>query len=93
MTDAPATKEVKLPTVGTVEVSAAPGLKNWRMVIWGLALAIVPAAFTYLGGVDWTQYFDPTYAAIAAGVITLVLRFFSNGPIGSNVSVSMVKPK
>ncbi len=57
-------------------------MKGWRTLAWGLGMALVPAGLQYLGGVDWTQYVSPTVASVVAGSITVLLRAFTNTPLG-----------
>lgn len=49
-------------------------MKGWRMLAWGLAMAVMPAGLSYLAGVDWTQYVNPTWAMAISGVVTIALR-------------------
>jgi hypothetical protein len=49
--------------------------------VWGLALAISPAAFDYVSGTDWTQLVSPTWAPVVAGAITIALRYVTTTPI------------
>ena len=57
-------------------------MKGFRTVLYGLAVATVPSALVYLGGVDWTQFgISPSVAAvIGAGIIAL--RSLTNTSIG-----------
>jgi hypothetical protein len=81
------TKDVYLPTVGTVEVTASPGWTNWRTLMWGMAVAVVPAMWNWFNTVPWDQYLSPTWAMIFVGAVTMAFRFVSNGPAMSNVTV------
>lgn len=81
-------KDVYLPTVGPVEVEAAPGWTNWRTLAWGLAVAVVPAAWNWFNTIPWDQYLSPTWAMIFVGAVTMAFRFISNGPAMSNVTVT-----
>jgi hypothetical protein len=57
-------------------------MKGWKTVIFGLATAIVPAALTYVGGIDWTTLgVSPGVAAIIGGVI-IALRAATTSSIG-----------
>ena len=56
-------------------------LKGWKTFVWGLALAISPAAFDYVSGTDWTQLVSPTWAPVVAGAITIALRYVTTTPI------------
>lgn len=56
-------------------------LKGWKNVIWGLALATVPAGMEYLGGINWVDYVSPAIAPIIAGIITIALRVVTTTPI------------
>jgi hypothetical protein len=58
-------------------------MKGFRTVLYGLAVATVPSALVYLGGVDWTQFgISPSMAAaIGAGIIGF--RAYATTAIGS----------
>jgi hypothetical protein len=47
-------------------------MKGFRTVLYGLAVAIVPAAFDYIGHVDWTKL----------GINPVVALFIGGGIIG-----------
>lgn len=81
------TKDVYLPTVGEVEVKASPGWTNYRTLLWGLAVAVVPAAWDWFNAIPWDQYLSPTWAMIFVGAVTVFFRFISNGPAMSDVTV------
>jgi hypothetical protein len=57
-------------------------MKGYRTIAVGLALAIAPAALQYLGAVDWSQYVGPVGASAISGVLMIVLRLVTTGPIG-----------
>ena len=73
----------------TVQVSQAPGMKNWRTLAFNGAWALGLAAATWVVGVDWTQYISPTWAMVVVLGGNAVLRFFTNGPVMSDVSVKV----
>jgi hypothetical protein len=58
-------------------------MKGFRTVLYGLAVATVPSALVYLGGVDWTQFgISPSVAAvIGAGIVGF--RAYTTTAIGS----------
>ena len=85
-----ATSEVFLPTVGTVEVEARPGLTNYRTLIVNSAMAVGVALFSYLASVDWSEYIRPDYVAYVVIVVNMVLRLLTAGPAMSNVTVKKV---
>lgn len=78
---------VTLPTVGEVTVTASPGVANWKTVAYAVGGAAALAALNSLTSIDWTQYVSPNVAVFVSLAITLVLRWFTSGPIGSNVTV------
>ena len=45
-------------------------------------MAIAPAAFTYLAGVDWTSLVGPNAAMAIAGAITVGMRIITTTPPG-----------
>jgi len=56
--------------------------KGFRMVAFGLATAVLPAAVEYLGHVDVTAVFGLSPAAGAViGSIIMTLRYFTTSPI------------
>ncbi len=57
-------------------------LSGWKTVLFGLFVAIAPAALEYLKGIDWTQYVSPIYAPMVVGAITIILRFLTTTAIG-----------
>lgn len=74
----------------TAVVQAAPGAKNWRTLGLNAAVVLILAGATWAAGIDWTQYVSPTLAMIILAVANFLLRFFTNGPAMSNVSVKLV---
>ncbi len=58
-------------------------LKGWKTVVSGVLMAILPAALTYLAGVDWTKFVSPNAAMLIAGIIVVALRAVTNTPIGT----------
>lgn len=65
-------------------------LKGYKTILFGLLLAIAPAALNYLGGIDWTHFVSPNVALLIAGGITLALRAVTNTPIGKAVIVFLI---
>lgn len=59
-------------------------LKGWRTIAIGLAMAIGPAALTYLAGVDWTKLVGPNAAMIIAGAVTVAMRIVTTTPMGKS---------
>ena len=57
-------------------------MKGYRTILVGLAMAIAPAAMTYLGGLDWTQLVGPNSAMAMAGAITIAMRIITTTPVG-----------
>lgn len=57
-------------------------LKGWRTLGWNLLLVIAPPALTYLAGVNWADYVNPTYAAMVAGVVGIALRVVTTSAVG-----------
>jgi hypothetical protein len=57
-------------------------MKGLRTVVFGIAVAVLPAAITYLGGVDWTTLgISPAVSGlIGAGIVAL--RAVTNTAIG-----------
>ena len=58
-------------------------MKGFRTITVGLALAVLPNALSYLGGIDWTQHVDPSLALTISGVLTIALRCLTTTPVGS----------
>jgi hypothetical protein len=56
-------------------------MSGLKTLLWGLLLAVVVPALTFLGGVDWTQYVSPTIAPMIVGAITIILRAITTGPM------------
>lgn len=57
--------------------------KGWKTILFGLAVAIGPAAVTYLGGVNWTSLGVSPGVAAAIGVVIIALRAVTNTSVGS----------
>jgi hypothetical protein len=62
-------------------MDATPILKGFRTIGVGLAIAIVPAALTYLIGVDWTHLVGPNVAMLIAGGLTIAMRYVTDTTI------------
>ena len=60
-------------------------MKGYRTLAWGLFLAIVPGALSYLAGVHWADYVSPELAFIITGGITILLRGITDTPLGSDL--------
>lgn len=60
-------------------------MKGYRTLAWGLFLAIVPGALSYLAGVHWADYVSPELAFIITGGITVLLRGITDTPLGSDL--------
>lgn len=58
-------------------------LKGWKTVVFGLAVAVVPAGLTYLADLDWTHFVNPNIAALITGLITIALRAVTDTSIGT----------
>jgi hypothetical protein len=86
-----ASSEVFLPTVGQVEVTAAPGWKNYRTLLVNAGMAVGVALFTYLASVDWSEYIRADYVAYVLIIINMFLRLLTAGPAMSNVTVKEIK--
>lgn len=81
--------QVQLPNVGTVEVYKAPGLKNWRMLILGVAITVLGS----IQAADLVNVVPPKYVGIvmtAIGLAMTILRLFTSGPAGSDVAVKVI---
>jgi hypothetical protein len=91
MVTATDTKDSKTVTVGgeAVTVASAPGWKNWSTLIFGALLVL-------LGGVqqaDLATILPPEwlgYGMAVVGAIVMVLRAFTSGPAGSDLSMKKV---
>ena len=57
-------------------------MKGLKTVLFGVLLAVVPVALQYLAGIDWTTLVSPTWAPVIAGGVAIVLRYFTDTPIG-----------
>jgi hypothetical protein len=78
---------VTLPNGVQATVTHSTGLQNWKSLAWGLAVAIVPAAYTWFSAIDWTQFLSPNWAMFVAGVGTVIFRVLAAGPIFTGLSV------
>jgi small neutral amino acid transporter SnatA (MarC family) len=55
-------------------------LKGWKTIIFGLIMVVAPAAFNYLGVIDWQSLgISPGTSAIIGGII-IALRAVTNTP-------------
>lgn len=61
-------------------------MKGYRTILVGLAMAIAPAALTYLMGVDWGKLVGPNGAMVIAGAITIGMRLITTTEVGSSES-------
>lgn len=59
-------------------------LKGWRTFALGLAIAVGPAALTYLAGVDWTKLVSPNTAMLISGGIMFLMRAITTTPPGKS---------
>ena len=59
-------------------------MKGYRTILVGLAMAIAPAASTYLAGLDWTQLVGPNSAMAIAGAVTIAMRIITTTSVGSS---------
>ncbi len=57
-------------------------MKGYRTIAIGLAMAVIPPALTYLGGVDWTTAVGPNAAMVISGVLTIAMRLITSTPAG-----------
>jgi hypothetical protein len=57
-------------------------MKGYKTVVFGLVLAIAPAALTYLAGVDWTSLGISPSAAAAIGLAIIGLRSVTDTAMG-----------
>jgi threonine aldolase len=58
-------------------------MKGWKTVVFGLVVAVAPAALNYVGGIDWTSLGLSPSAGAAIGAIIIGLRAITNTSIGS----------
>jgi hypothetical protein len=56
--------------------------KGLRTLAVGLAIAITPAALTFFGGVDWTQFGVSPAAGALIGTVVIGLRGITTTPVG-----------
>lgn len=59
-------------------------MKGFKTVAFGLALAIIPPAVTYLGGVDWTSLGISPAVSAAIGVAVIGLRAMTSTALGKS---------
>jgi hypothetical protein len=52
-----------------------------KMMLFGLATAVAPAALYYLGGVDWTQFGLSPMMGGVIGAIIMALRSVTSQPV------------
>lgn len=60
------------------------GAKIWyasKMMLFGLATAVGPAALYYLGDVDWTKFGLSPAAGMVIGAIIMGLRYKTSGAV------------
>jgi len=57
-------------------------MKGWKTLIFNLLMVIIGAVLPWLGTVDWTQYVDPKTAVVLMAVINMLLRLWTNSPVG-----------
>jgi hypothetical protein len=57
-------------------------MKGFRTVAIGLAIAIGPAAITYLLGLDWTSLIGPNAALFVVGLLQIGMRMITTTPVG-----------
>lgn len=65
-------------------MSISFNLKGLRTFAVGLAIAVVPAALSYLAGFNWTSIVSPDVALAISGVITILLRTITTTPPGQS---------
>lgn len=58
-------------------------MKGFRTIVFGLVVAVAPAALHYLAGVDWTQIVGPVFGPAVVGAITIGLRMVTDTAVGS----------
>ena len=54
---------------------------QWKTILVGLAMAIVPNALDYMAGIKWEDYVGPTWAPVIAGGIMIGMRFVTRKPV------------
>jgi hypothetical protein len=59
-------------------------MKGFKTVAFGLAVAIIPPAVTYLGGVNWTSLGISPGMSAAIGVAIVGLRAMTTTAIGKS---------
>ena len=58
--------------------------KGTRTIIFGLGVAILPAALNYIGGIDWTSFGVSPSAGVFLGLAVMGLRTITNTPVGKS---------
>lgn len=56
-------------------------MKGFKTIAVGLAMAILPPALTYVGGIDWTAVLPAQYAPIVGGLVMIAMRLVTTGPV------------
>lgn len=59
--------------------------KGFRTIAIGAAIAVAPAALTYIGGIDWTSFGISPSMGAAIGVAVMALRSITNTPVAKAV--------
>jgi hypothetical protein len=59
-------------------------MKGFRTIAVGFAMAIGPAALTYLLGLDWTKLVGPNAALFVAGLLQIGMRVITTTPVGKD---------
>lgn len=57
-------------------------LKGWKTILFGLFVTVVPAALTYIGGINWTSLGISPGVASMIGIAIMALRSVTNTPVG-----------
>lgn len=57
-------------------------MKGFKTIAAGLAVATIPSALTFLGGIDWTSIGISPGAGAVLGALIVGLRAVTNTPIG-----------
>lgn len=57
-------------------------MKGLRTVLINGAVVIGTATLTYIAGVDWTEFVNPTVAVIIVGAANFGLRFVTDTAVG-----------
>jgi hypothetical protein len=53
-----------------------------RTNIFGVALAVLPAVLVFAAGLDWTSFGISPTAAAMIGLMVVILREITTGPVG-----------